>query len=408
MGDVRAVVITGIGVVSPVGIGRHAFWADLIAGRSGIGPIAGFSVAPGHPNLGAEVRGFAPRDFISPAHLRRMDKLSRLIVAASRLAIDDSGVRLDSVSPERIGVVVGTALGNISESVGYLGRVLTSGPSMASPLLFPNLVMNAPASYVAMELGAAGTNFTVSQGETSGEQAIILGAELIRSGRADVAVVGGGDELAAVTHDIHRRARTLSPRGRGLAWSSPYDAHRNGLVLGEGAAMLVLESATRAAERSAKAYASIEGAAQFAVVTPPYDWPRIARSALTPLRRLLADGRQPDLICGAANSSRRLDACELDLYGRLMGESASGVWLTSLKGSIGEFGGAGAFGVAAACLALDTGTVPPLCHLRDPGPSVPFRFARPRSVRQSLTRALVCGIARGGSGAALSLVKAGG
>jgi len=254
-----------------------------------------------------------------------------------------------------------------------------------------------------------GTNLTISHGETSGEHAIILGADLVRTGRAEVAVVGGGDELPFIVYEVYRRLRGLSSQRGGPVWSSPYDIGRNGVILGEGAAMLVIESAARAAARGAHVYASLERTARFAVAATPHAWPSSARAALPPLRHLLAGDtgapREPDLIYGGANSSRRLDACELDLFGRLLGETASRPWLTSVKGAVGEFGAAGALSTAAACLALDRGIVPPLCNLRTPEPSVPFRFPAV-AARQPLTRILVCGIGRGGSGAALSLAAA--
>lgn len=398
----QAVAVTGVGVVSPIGLGRQQFWTALSAGRSGIAPLEGPSVPAGLPTLAAEVRGFAAREFIASAHLRRMDKLSRMIVAASRMALDDARVVLNRMLPDRVGVVVGSALGNMSESAAYLERVFTKGPGSASPMIFPNLVLNAPASYVAMEFGFTGVNLTVAQGETSGEQAIILGCELLRAGRADVVLAGGGDELVAIITDTYRRAETLSAQRGRPEWSSPYDTERNGVVLGEGAAILVLELAAGARARGAAAFAEIERAVTFSVPAPVYDWPQRAPGAVQALRRLLSDNAV-DLICGSANSSRRLDACEIDLFSSLVGERAGRVRVTSIKGAIGEFGGAGALNAAAACLALREQTVPPLCHLRQPEPATGLRFAACCGEAQALERVLLCGIARGGAGAALLL-----
>jgi 3-oxoacyl-[acyl-carrier-protein] synthase II len=399
-----AVAVTGIGVVSSVGLGRPQFWAALTAGRSGIAPIEGFPVPTGGPVLGAEVRDFAAREFITSSHLRRMDKLSRMVVAAARMALDDARVVLARVQPETVGVVVGSALGDVSESAVQLERVFTKGPASASPMTFPNLVLNAPASYVAMEFGLTGVNLTVAQGETSGEQAFILGCELVRTGRADLVLAGGGDELAAIVFDAYRRARALSSQRGGPEWSSPYDAGRNGIVLGEGAAILVLESLAQARARGATVLAEIEGYVALGVPAPPYAWPADARAALAPLRRLLAaDGA--DLVVGSGNSSRRLDACEIDLFGRLAGERAGDVRVTSIKGAIGEFGAAGALSTAAACLALHEQTVPPLCHLSKPEPNALLCFAAGRGEAQPIKRVLLCGLARGGAGAALLLRK---
>jgi 3-oxoacyl-(acyl-carrier-protein) synthase len=217
-------------------------------------------------------------------------------------------------------------------------------------------------------------------------------------------LAGGGDEMAAIVFDVYRRARALSSQRGGLEWSSPYDVGRNGIVLGEGAAIVVLESPARACARGATILAEVEGYAVFSVPSPPYDWPTEARAALAPLRQLLgADGA--DLVVGSGNSSRRLDTCEIDLFGRLAGERAGGVRVTSIKGAIGEFGAAGALSTAVACLALHEQTVPPLCHLSKPEPNAPLRFAAGRDEAEPIKRVLLYGLARGGAGAALLLRK---
>lgn len=396
------VAITGIGIVSPIGIGRQAFWTNLTEGRSGIielEPPAGVAQLP---TLGAPVRDFQPKDFISAVHLRRMDKLSRMIVAASRMALDDANEALERTAPEDVGVVVGSAIGDASESVVNMDRVLAKGPSFASPMLFPNLVLNAPASYVAMELQLTGSNLTVAQGEKSGEEAIRLGCDLIRTGRAAVALAGGGDELASIVIDLYRGARALAGQRGGREWCSPYDAERSGLVLGEGAAMLVLESPERAAARGARVYAELAGEADFTLEAPLYDWPapgselRYGVDESFPLHGV-------DVVCGSGNSSRRLDACELDLLARLLGEGAGRATVTSIKGATGEFGAAGALSAAALCLALHDQIVPPLCNLQKPVGESTFRFAARRCKPRRIGHGLLCGIARGGSGILLSM-----
>ena len=401
------VAVTGIGVVSPIGLGPQEFWAALSAGRSGIAPIDNLHGSSIPPTVAAQVHGFTAKEFIRSMHLRRMDKLSRMIVAASRMALDDARVPRDRLPPESIGVVVGSALGNMSESIAHLERVFGNGPPSVSPMMFPNLVLNAPASYVGMELEVTGVNLTVAQGEISGEQAIILGCQLVRSGRAQMVLAGGGDELALVVLDAYRRVRALSGQQGGPQWCSPYDAKRNGVVLGEGAAILALESAAHARERGVSPYAEIEGDVSFGVPAPLYDWPAQATTALEPLRRLLGSHCDDvDLVCGAANSSRRLDHCEIDLLSRLFEQRAGAVTLTSVKGATGEFGAAGALSAAAACLALREQIVPPLCHLREPEPGTALQLAARRGESRSLDRAMLCGIARGGAGAALLLRRA--
>jgi 3-oxoacyl-[acyl-carrier-protein] synthase II len=437
MSERLRIAVTGVGVVSPIGFGREQFWRALCAGRSGIAPIERFPVAPGGPRLAAEVRGFAAREFIASAHLRRMDNLSRMLVAASRMALDDAGLATKQPAPEQVGIVVGSVLGDISESVTFLQRVLAKGAAAASPMVFPNLVLNASASYVAMELGLTGVNLTVSQGEISGELAIMQACDALRNGRAEMMLAGGADEVDRVVFDVYRRGRALSSQRGGAEWCSPYDAGRNGIVLGEGAAMLVLEPLRRAQARGAPVYAEIADYVSFGVVSPPYDWPARAAGALAPLLHCLNEagesvdtrtGRRPgmnsqaestaahssglpemhaiDLVCGSGNSSRRLDGCEIDLCAQLAAARNEPLTLTSIKGAVGEFGAAGALTTAAACLALSEQAVPPLCNLRESEAPDAVRLAPPCGAARALRAALVWGMARGGASAALFLHRA--
>jgi 3-oxoacyl-[acyl-carrier-protein] synthase II len=404
MGETRqSVAITGLGVISPIGIGRDAFWTALCAGRSGIAPLATADATL--PRLAARLPEFSSREIIRSSHLRRADPLSRSIVSAARLAFTDA--RLPDVPPERMGVVVGSALGDVTESAQYLERLFTKGPSLVSPMMFPNLVLNAPASYAAMEFGCTGANLTVSQGEISGEQAIALGCDLIRAGRADVVLAGGGDQFAEILVAAYRDYRALSSQRGGAEWCSPYDVDRNGIILGEGAAMLVLESAEHACRRGATPYAELLDYVSFGVPAPAYDWPLRAPAAAARLRELIVrclgspTDTGVDLVCGSANSSRRLDACEVDVLLRVFGEAAPRVALTSIKGAIGEFGAAGALSTVATCLALRDATVPPLCNLRRAPTNAPFRFAAPRAEPQLMQTALTLSMARGGGSIAL-------
>ena len=392
-----AVAVTGIGVVSPIGVGARQFWAALAEGRSGVAPVEEAARGDGWPRLAARVGDFAARELIASSHYRRMDPLSRMVVAACRLALDDARASAE-LEPERAGIVFGSALGDAAESTQQLDRLFLKGPSAVSPMLFPNLVLNAPASYAAMELGFIGVNFTVAQAEISGEAAIALGADTIRAGRAELVLAGGGDALAPVVMHALRRARALAGQHGGREWASPYDAARGGLVCGEGAAMLALEPLERARRRGAPVYAIIAGSAAYAVEAPRYDWPSRAPEALAPLAALCREA-PVDLVCGAGNSTRALDACELELFAAL--SASREATLTSIKGAIGEFGAAGALTTAAACLALREQMVPPLCHLESADGEM--RLAGRRAEPARLNRILVNGLARGGAGSALLL-----
>ena len=399
-----SVAVTGVGIVSPIGVGRDAFWSALCAGRSGIVPVEGLAREAGLPHIAAPVGEFPAKALISSPQFRRMDRMSRMAVAASRLALNDAGLNAHDVGGEDTGVVFGTSLGDLSDSMAHLDRIFTRGPAAASPMVFPNLVLNAPAGYVAMEYGCTGVNFTVAQHEVSGEHAIALGCDVVRSGRAKLVLAGGGDELTPILVNAYGRARALAAQRGGREWASPYDRERSGIVLGEGAAMLALEPLAVARARGAPVYAVLSAACDYAVAAPRYGWPARADAAAPVLAPLIDDGI--DVVFGAANSSRRLDACELRLFARLFPHRAAGVAVTSIKGAVGEFGAAGALTVAAACLALREQMVPPLCHLANPDTDARFRFVARTGERAALRAALVSGLARGGSGVAIRLAAA--
>ncbi len=395
------VAVTGVGIVSPIGVGRDAFWSALCAGRSGIVPMEGLARDSGLPRVGAPVGDFAAKALISSPQFRRMDRMSRMAVAASRLALDDAGLQGRDLAGESAGVVFGTSLGNLEDSMAHLDRIFTRGPAAASPMVFPNLVLNAAAGYVAVEYGWTGVNFTVAQHEVSGEHAIALGCDVVHSGRANVVLAGGGDQLTPILVEAYHRGRALASQRGGREWASPYDRERSGVVLGEGAAMLVLEPLASARRRGAPVYAVIKAVREYAVAAPRYGWPTRADGAVPWLAPLVDD--QVDLVVGSANSSRRLDACELRLFTPLFADRAADVTVTSIKGAIGEFGAAGALAVAAACLALREQTVPPLCHFTAADSDAPFRFVAGNAQRAALRAALVSGLARGGSGVAMRL-----
>ena len=391
------VAVTGIGVVSPLGVGHERFWQRLCAGESGIVPAS----APDGERAAARLVDFSPRDLIHSSHLRRMDDASRMVAGAAALGLKDAGIAGDDARDAHFGVVVGSAFGDINDTLEYLTRLANKGPSLVSPMMFPNLVLNAPASYTALEVGCTGANFTVAQGEISGELAISLGCDLIRGGRADIVLAGGGDQLGNIIWSTYRELRALAGQRGGDEWCSPYDVDRNGLVLGEGAAILVLESPEHAQRRGARTYAVIEKDIGFGVPSSLYEWPTAASSASGIIReRLGDDAARFDLVLGSANSSRGLDGFEVETLTRLFGEAAAAVSVTSIKGAIGEFGAAGALTAAAAVLALRDGVVPPLCNLRRPITTA-LQFAGATGEQRPLKRALQLSAARGGGMAAI-------
>jgi 3-oxoacyl-(acyl-carrier-protein) synthase len=364
------VLVTGLGVVSAFGFGADVLWDGLLAARDACVP-AGIPEAP--DARVARVEGLEARRWVRSAQGRRIDRTSLLALAAARLALDDAGLAPDELQPSRTAVGLGSAFGNVQETVTFLDRVFERGTG--NPMLFPNLVMNAALSYAAIELGTTGPSAMVTEQDASGEAAIAWGARQVATGGADVCLAGAADELATELLTIGRETRT---------------ARDAGPCVGEGSAVLVLESAAQAARRGARCYARLVPYAGFGVASPVHGWPDEPSELARGLAPLAAD---VSLIVGAANGEAALEELEAEVLALALASRRAA--LTAPRRAIGRFGAGGALAVAAAALAIRHGMVPPVAAwpaAQARGLDVVTGAARPASLRS----VLVDGLARGG------------
>jgi 3-oxoacyl-[acyl-carrier-protein] synthase II len=404
------VVVSGIGVVTPIGVGKEAFRAGLYGGRCGIGPLTACDTAGLTSHLGAEASDFDPKAFISIKNRRRMDRLSQMATASARMALEDAGLAVTPENRDRLGIILGTAFGSTDVAARFVGTLFSEGPHRVNPILVPNTVMNAPAGHAAIELGFRGINTTVNHREVSAETAIAYAAAEIRRGRADAMLAGGADLFSPFFMEIMSRFRMLSPLDGRSAAARPYDRRRNGTVLGEGAGILCLESRERALARGAVPYCEIAGWGLSAAPAPPTDWPRETRGPVLALERALAAAGitppQVGAVCGAANGGRRLDRLETEALAAVFGEGPGAPWITSLKGALGESFSSGGIRAAAMALSLQDGILPPTLGLDQP--LAPLNFVREQQPSPQLEWGLVNGFASGGTFAVLALKRAGG
>jgi 3-oxoacyl-[acyl-carrier-protein] synthase II len=381
---VNDVAITGIGVVSAFGVGTERFWNGLLSGHSPL--VADESGVPTGAVEGLDVGGVVR----TPAG-RRIDHASLLALTAARLALADARIAETALDPTRTGLGLGSSLGNLRETAPFMDRVFDRGAG--NPLVFPNMVMNAPLSYLSIELGITGPSVMVTEGEVSGEAAIAWGARFVADGGADVCLVGATDELADVMVPVLGKAGGLT---RGTA--RPLDRASDGRALGEGSAVLVLEAGARARARGARIYAEIESHRAFGVPASVHGHPRDPDVIARVLRPLLAEA---ELVVAAANGMPAFDAVEAQLLASVVGAR---VPVTAPRGAIGEFGSAGALAVAVAALALHDGRVPPTVGCRLPAREdldVVVDTARP--CRPAV--AVVNGMGRGGVCRPIRLVR---
>ncbi len=395
----RQAVVTGVGIVSPLGVGRETFSRRLYDGESGIAPIASFDTSRFRSHLGAEIRDFSPRDFVSVKNLRKMDRLSSAATSASRLALEDAGLKIEASNRDRVGIILGTAFGPTDVTVQFARTLIKSGPELVNPILVPNTVLNAPASHASIELGFRGVNSTVTHFGVSGETAVAYAAAEIQKGTADVMLAGGGDIISEFFFESLVRFGALSPRDGGMESARPFDAKRNGPVAGENCAIVCLESLDAALERGASIYCLVAGWGLGSSPAPPSDWPSDPKGLkLTVFRALAHAGvgvADIDAIAASANGGRNPDGLEGEAYGAIFDGGTAKPHIFSIKGSVGESFSAGGINAAVLALAMKEGKLPPTVGLEHP--AWPLSFSGKKGSDAEIRCALLNGVSFGGT-----------
>ena len=349
------IAITGIGVMSPMGVGREAFWENCRKAKMGIKKITSFDTSSLRSNIAGWVEDFDPRQFMSPGVYRRMSRISRMAVASSVEAVKDSGLILDTIDRERIAVIMGTSYGSSSHVEDFYISLLKDGPRGAQPFLFPETVPNAPASHIAMFHGITGPNTTFCQNEISAENAILYGQNLLIQNQVDVALVGGADELSAILYSCYNAVGALKKikvENEELANPKPGD----GLILGEGAGVLVMERLDFALERDAEIYGILRsGAITGGLASIGHyeaEGDQMGRAMSLAMKKANINPDEIDQINVSANFSSELDRMEYNQLKRIFTKRMNNLTVTPLKYLIGDFGGAGIIRAAAIFLSL--------------------------------------------------------
>lgn len=341
------VPITGIGVIAPGAVGVEAFRALLASGESAVVDVDRFDTGGLSAHKAALARDFKPRDFIAPMKMRRMNVLSRLGVAAAKLAIDDCGATLEP----NTGVAIGTAFGPVQTSVDYMKEYVEKGASLAPPQLFAESVANAPGSHIAIEWGLRGFNVTITQRESSALAAAMYAATQLVKGTVSAALIGGVEEASEMLFSVLDRIGALAHAQGDLEEAArPFDARRNGIVLGEGGAVLVAGAGTR------KPYGWLSGFGMARDTTAPLaDWGTDATRVVAAMHAAIDDAELSandiDAIYVSANGSRRGD----ELEQRAIESAFASTPLVATKQIFGEYAAGGALQIVAALLALDEG-----------------------------------------------------
>ncbi|HYY44034.1 MAG TPA: beta-ketoacyl-ACP synthase II [Actinomycetota bacterium] len=404
------VVITGIGIVSPIGTGRKAFWDGLMTGRSGAGKVQAFDASNQPVQIACEVHDFDPGAYMDRREASRADRFTQMAIAAASLAWDDAGLEDHRLDPERIGVIVGTGIGGLQTIVQEHEAFLSGGPRRVSPFMVPRLMPNGAAAAISMKYGLVGLNFAPASACATGAHAVGEAYRAIKNGSVDVMLAGGSEAaLTNLAMAAFARMGALSRRNDDPERASrPFDADRDGFVFGEGAGVLVLEKREVAEKRGAPILAELAGygasADAYHVTQPDPE----GKGAATAMLKALADAGETadsvDYINAHGTSTPYNDRVETLAIKGALGDHASKVAVSSTKSQTGHLlGAAGAVEAIACVLAIQESVIPATINYETPDPECDLDYVPNEPRAQKVTLAVSNSFGFGGQNACLAL-----
>jgi len=407
------VVITGMGMISPLGHSVEESWDNLLAGNSGVGPITQFDASVFNTRIAGEVKDSNPRDYMDFKESRRMSRASQLTVAAATMALADAGLSGQAPDPERTGVLVGTAVGGIERAFEEVDGYHQRGPKGISPFGITSSLANMPSHHVSLMSGATGPISTIVAACATGTQTIGEAAEFIRRGAADMMYAGGVEGLinfAAIGGFSSMRALSTHFNDTPERASRPFDKDRDGFILSEGAGIVVLERLDKAIERGARIHGEVLGHATssdaFHVAAPDPEAKGAIRAMKWAIEDALLTTGDIDYINAHGTSTPVNDATETLAIKQLFGERAYAIPVSSTKSSMGHaMGGAGTIESIFTTLALGRGIIPATWNYETPDPECDLDYVPNAPRPASINVALKNSFGLGGQNACLVLGK---
>lgn len=408
----KKIVITGVGIVSPIGIEKEEFTKSLKNGVSGVGSITFFDTSNFSTKIAAEVKNFNPENYIDKKKVRKMDKFCQFAFAAAKMAIEDAQLKLENEDLSRIGVIIGSGIGGISTIEREMKLLLEKGPSRVSPFLIPMEIINIAAGEIAIQYGFTGPNYGVTSACASSNHAIGDALRILRYGDADV-MIAGGTEAAITPLGLAGfcAAKALSERNdEPQKASRPFDKNRDGFVMGEGSAVFVLETLEHAVKRGAKIYAELAG---YGATDDAYHITAPREDGITQtlcMKRALEDAEvkpeEVDYINAHGTSTKLNDKYETLAIKRVFGDYAYKIPISSTKSMTGHLlGAAGAIELAAILMCMENNFIHPTINYETPDPDCDLYYVPNNSIEKEINVAISNSFGFGGHNAAIVVKK---
>ncbi|SJZ35093.1 beta-ketoacyl-ACP synthase II [Garciella nitratireducens] len=407
----KRVVITGIGVVSPIGIGKEKFWNAIKLGKCGIDTVSAFEIEEYPSKLAAEVKDFEVTDYITKKESRRMDRFSQFAMAASIMAMKDASMPLDDINHERMGVIIGTGCGGIATFEEQHRALLKKGPKKVSPFFIPMMICNMASGNVSIYFNAKGPNESVVTACASSAHALGEATRYIQRGEADI-MIAGGTEAAVypMAYAGFCSMKAMSTQEDPKKGSRPFDKNRDGFVMGEGAAILILEELEHALNRGANIIAEVVGygatADAYHITAPAPKGEGAARAMKNAIQDAQIQSQQIEYINAHGTSTYYNDLYETQAIKDVFGVNAYQIPISSTKSMTGHLlGAAGAIEGAVCALALKEGFLPPTIHYENPDPECDLDYIPNIGREKDINYALSNSLGFGGHNACLIFKK---
>jgi 3-oxoacyl-[acyl-carrier-protein] synthase II len=404
----RRVAITGLGMITPLGIGVEKSWNALVEGKSGIGRITQFDASAFPTRIAGEVEGFNPEDYIEPKEIKKMDRFIHFALAAAQMAVDDAGLQINDSNAERVGVIVGAGMGGLPAIERYHRVYLEKGPRRITPFFIPMIIINLASGQISIRFGAKGPNSSAVTACATGSHSIGDSFKIIQRGDADVMIAGGTESvISALAIGGFNAVKALSTRNDEPERASrPFDVDRDGFVMGEGVGILVLEDLDTARNRGAKIKAEVVGygmtADAYHITAPAPEGEGAARCMDATLRDAGMEPEAVDYINAHGTSTKYGDELETMAVKKVFGEHAYKLCMTSTKSMTGHLlGAAGGVEAVVSVLTINKGVIPPTINLDNPDPECDLDYVPNKAREREVSCAMSNSFGFGGTNACL-------